>query len=82
MSTIYVRNLPAEATEEQIREALEHHAKIDAIEFVKDPNESTDRKQARITLDMPRYDAEELATRFNGRIVGGDPITLFVPLHD
>ncbi len=82
MTTIYVRNLPAGATEEQIREALEHHAMINAIEFVDDPNASTDRKQARITVDMPHFDAEQLATRFNGRIVGGEPITLFVPLHD
>ena len=82
MAMIYVRNLPAGVAEEDIREALEHHAKIVSIEITDDINKETDRKGAAIKLDMPRYDAEQLATRFNGRIVGGEPITLFVPLHD
>ena len=82
MATIYARNLPAGVAEDDIREALEHHAKIESIEITDDVNEETDRKTARILVDMPRYDAEQLATRFNGRIVSGEPITLFVPLHD
>lgn len=82
MATIYVRNLPANVAEEDIKKALEHDAKIVSIEITDDVNTETDRKGARILLDMPRYDAEKLATRFNGRIVGGEPITLIVPLHD
>jgi len=80
--SIYVRNLPAGAEEEDIREALQNHAKIESIEFLDDSNPDTDRKMALVKIDMPRYDAEQLATRFTGRIVGGEPITLFVPLHD
>ena len=82
MVTVYVRNLPGGATEDDIKEALEYHAKIETIEFVPDPREDTDRKQARIQLDMPRFDAEELAVRFDGRIVRGEPIRVIVPLHE
>ena len=80
--SVYIRNLPAGAREEQIREARQTHAKIESIAVVDDTNPDTDRKMALVKMDMPRFEAEELATRFNGRIVEGEPITLFVPLHD
>ena len=80
--SVYIRNLPAGAREEHIREALQNHAKIESIEFIDDTNPDTDRKMALVKMDMPRFEAEELATRFTGRIVRGEPITLFVPLHD
>mgnify|MGYP001550206167 CR=1 FL=1 len=82
MATIYARNLPAGVTEDDIMKALEHHAKIESIEITDDVNTETDRKTARIVLDMPLYDAEQLADRFQGRIVGGEAIRLYVPLHD
>lgn len=81
-STVYVRNLPENASEDDIRGALENHAMIDSIEFIADSNPETKRKMARVIMDMPHYDAEQLATRFNGRVVRGEPITVFAPLHD
>jgi hypothetical protein len=35
-----------------------------------------------ITLDVSRYEAEQIAEKFNGRIVAGEPITLYAALHE
>jgi hypothetical protein len=83
MSTqLYARNLPAEASEEDIRKALRYHGKILKVEFVADARKDTDRKVAMITLDVSRYEAEQIAEKFNGRIVAGEPITLYAALHE
>ncbi len=81
-SLIYVRNLPAEATEDDIRRVLEHHGRIIDVEFVPDARENTDRKVAMIKLDLPHYDAELIAEKFNGRIVRGERISMYATMHD
>ena len=81
-SMLYARNLPADVTEDDLRRALEHHAKITKVEFMPDTRKDTDRKVAMISLEVPTFDAELIAEKFNGRIVGGEPITLYATLHD
>jgi hypothetical protein len=83
MSTqLYARNLPADVSEDDIRKALQYHGKINKIEFMADARKETDRKVALITLDVSAYEGEQIAEKFNGRIVGGEPITLYASLHE
>lgn len=81
-SMLYARNLPANVTEDDVRRALENHAKITKVEIVPDTRKDTDRKVAMISLEVPRFDAELIAEKFNGRIVGGEPISLYATMHD
>lgn len=81
-ATLYARNLPADVGEEDIRRALEHHGQITSVEFMADANTGTDRKVAMITMDVPLFEAEVIAEKFNGRIVRGQPITLYAAMHN
>jgi hypothetical protein len=75
---IVIGNLPEDATEAGIREALKDFAAVDKIQLVKESGAPT----AVIETDMPRTSAETLARRIAGRIYQGKPLTAWVPLRD
>ena len=81
-SMLYARNLPAEATEDDVRRVLEHHGKIIDIEFLPDARKDTDRKVALIRMDLPHYETEMIAEKFNGRIVRGQRIRMYATMHE
>jgi RNA recognition motif-containing protein len=70
-STILIRNLPDDITEEAVREAVGHYLPVTKVEIVPDPNEMTSDKQAVLHAEIPTFEAEAFAQRFNGRIVQG-----------
>lgn len=78
---IFVRNLPDGTNEEFLQEFLSDSAKILKIQFLPDPNPNTTGCQASILVDLPRYDAEQLASRFNGRIVDGHTLQVIASLY-
>ena len=78
---IFVRNLPDGTSEEFLHEFLADSVKILKIQFLPDPNPNTTSCQASILVDLPLYDAEQLASRFNGRIVGGHTLQVMASLY-
>ena len=70
-STILIRNLPDDITEEALREALGQHLPVGKLEIMPDPNETTSDKQAVVHADIPKFEADAFAQRFNGRIIQG-----------
>ena len=75
---IVIGNLPDDATEDGIREALKEYAAVDKIKLVNDSGAPT----AVIETDMPRPSADALARRIAGRIYKGKPLNAWVPLQD
>lgn len=81
-ATILIRNLPDEPDESQLREAIAETLRIEELELVPDEGTSCTSRIAVVQVDMPIHQAEELAQKWNGRIVAGRPIwvtaTLFM----
>ena len=78
---VFIRNLPDGTTEEFLREFLANVAEITEIKFIPDPNPNTSDCQAMVVVDLPHYDAEQLANRFNGRIVDGHTLRVVASLY-
>jgi RNA recognition motif-containing protein len=78
---VFIRNLPDGTTEEFLREFLANAAEITEIKFIPDPNPNTSDCQAMVVVDLPHYDAEQLANRFNGRIVDGHTLRVVASLY-
>ena len=72
---IVIGNLPDDATEESIREALKELAPVESIKLIKDSGTPT----ALIETPMGRPQAETLAKRISGRIYKGRPLSAWVP---
>jgi len=82
MSTeVFIRNLPDGTTEEFLQEFLANTAEIIEIKFIPDPNPNTSDCQAMVVVDLPHFDAEQLANRFNGRIVDGHTLRVVASLY-
>ena len=75
---IIVGNLPADITEDAIREALSDVAPVNAIKLVPEGGAPS----AMIEMEMSRADAETLARRIHGRIYQGRDLRAWVPLFD
>jgi len=75
---IIVGNLPDDATEDGIREALAAFAPVDAIKLVTEGGAPS----AVIEVVMPRQQAEALAKRIHGRLYKGRELRAWVPLMD
>ena len=73
---IVIGNLPDDATEEGIREALSQFAPVDKIKLIKESGAPS----AVIELETSRPYAEALAKRIDGRIYQGRPLRAWVPL--
>jgi len=79
-ATIVIRNLPDEADESQIRAAIAEALKIENLELLPDKGTSGTKRLAIVQVDMPMYEAEALAQKWNGRIIGGRPIQVAATL--
>ena len=75
---IVIGNLPDNATEESLKEALQPFAPVDRIKLVKESGAPT----AMIETALGRLQAEALARRISGRIYQGRPLSAWVPLMD
>jgi hypothetical protein len=70
-ATIIIRNLSDELDEPDLRQRLSETLKIEQMELVPDKGAGMTSRQAIVKVDMPLFEADELAQRWNGRIVGG-----------
>ena len=75
---IVIGNLPDNASEEGIKEALKEYAPVERIKLVKESGAPT----AVIEVAMARNQAEALAKRIAGRIYQGKPLNAWVPTMD
>jgi hypothetical protein len=75
---IVIGNLPADVSEEGIKEALKPFTPVDSVKLVKDSGAPT----ALIETTMSRPQAEALAKRISGRIYQGKPLSAWVPTMD
>ena len=75
---IVVANLPADVSEEAIREALSPFAPVEKIKLVKESGTPS----AVIDMEMTRAQAEALAKRINGRLYEGQQLRAWVPVMD
>ena len=75
---IVISNLPDEATEEGVQQALAVVAPGNQVKLVKEGNAPL----AIIEAEMTREQAEALARRIAGRIYRGKPLNASVPLMD
>jgi len=75
-STIMIRNLPDDITEERLIEALGEFLPVGKLEIMDDPNEMTSDKQAVVHADCSTFEAETFAQRFNGRIIQGRKVAV------
>jgi len=75
---ILVANLPADVTQEAIREVLSDFAPVESISLFNDSGTPT----ALIELETSRMQAESLAKRIQGRIYNGQALRAWVPVMD
>jgi hypothetical protein len=68
MATLVIRNLPERATEDLLRERF-GGSFVTSIEIRDDLAEGRSGRQAIIELDMTRYEAEQLAGRYQGMVI-------------
>lgn len=77
MATMLIRNLPARVDEARLKEIFGED-RVKAVEYKEDPNPNTSDRQALVTLDMPAFEAEKVASKYNGMIVEGKPLRISV----
>ncbi len=77
MATMLIRNLPDRVDDARLREVLGEQ-RVTNIEYQDDPNPKTSDRQALVTLDMPAYEAEQLANKYNGMILEGRQVRISV----
>ena len=75
---IVIANLPADVTEDGIREALSSFAPVDKIKLVKESGTPS----AVIDTEITRAAAEALAKRITGRMYQGNALRAWVPAMD
>ncbi len=72
---IYVGNLSAKTTEEELREAFESFGDVDTAKIIKD--NLTGRSRGFGFVEMPNQDQAQAAiTGLNGKELGGSPLTV------
>ena len=69
MTTIYVGNLPFNATEQDVRSLFERHGKVDSVKLIND--RETGRPRGFAFVDMPVSDAQAALEKMNGFQMGG-----------
>lgn len=72
---IVIENLPHEASEDEIREALSPFAPVEKIALIKEGN----MPAAVIEMEMTRAQADALAKRISGRFYKGQELRAWVP---
>jgi len=75
---IVIGNLPDDATEEAIQEALSAFAPVNAITL----SHESGTPSAIIEMDMKKSEADALAKRIQGRMFQGRELRAWVPIMD
>ncbi len=69
MKTIYVGNLPFDATEDQVRQLFEQYGKVQSVKLVSD--RETGRPRGFGFVEMEGADADSAIGALNGQQFGG-----------
>ncbi len=72
MTTIYVGNLPFNATEQDVRALFEAHGTVESVKLIND--RETGRPRGFGFVEMPQGDAQGAIQAMNGRDMGGRPL--------
>jgi RNA recognition motif-containing protein len=72
MTTIYVGNLPFNATENDVRSLFEKHGTVQSVKIIND--RETGRPRGFAFVDMSANDAQTAIQHMNGFEVGGRPL--------
>jgi len=73
MTTIYVGNLPFNATEQDVKALFERHGKVESVKLIKRPG----NRQNRVVfgfVDMPQAEAQSAIQALNGFQMNGRPL--------
>ncbi|MGC1459345.1 MAG: RNA-binding protein [Steroidobacteraceae bacterium] len=69
MTTIYVGNLPFNATEQDVRALFESHGTVEGVKLIND--RETGKPRGFGFVDMPQADAQTAIQALNGQQLGG-----------
>jgi len=72
MTTIYVGNLPFNATEQDVRSLFERHGKVDAVKLIND--RETGKPRGFGFVDMAQTEAQGAIQALNGFAMAGRPL--------
>jgi RNA recognition motif-containing protein len=72
MTTIYVGNLPFNATEQDVRALFELHGTVEAVKLIND--RETGKPRGFGFVDMPQAEAQTAIQALNGQQLGGRPL--------
>ena len=72
MTTIYVGNLPFNATEQDVRGLFERHGKVDSVKLIND--RETGKPRGFGFVDMPQSEAQGAIQPLNGFQMNGRPL--------
>jgi RNA recognition motif-containing protein len=72
MTTIYVGNLPFNATEQDVRVLFERHGKVDSVKLIND--RETGKPRGFGFVDMPSGEAQSAIQALNGFQMNGRPL--------
>ncbi len=72
MTTIYVGNLPFNATEQDVRSLFERHGKVDSVKLIND--RETGKPRGFGFVDMPQNEAQSAIQALNGHQMNGRPL--------
>jgi RNA recognition motif-containing protein len=72
MTTIYVGNLPFNATEQDVRALFEPHGTVEGVKLIND--RETGKPRGFGFVDMPQAEAQTAIQALNGQQLGGRPL--------
>ena len=72
MTTIYVGNLPFNATEQEVRSIFERHGKVESVKLIND--RETGKPRGFGFVDMPQNEAQSAIQALNGHQMNGRPL--------
>ncbi len=72
MTTIYVGNLPFNATEQDLRALFEAHGAVESVKLIND--RETGKPRGFGFVDMAQNDAQTAIQALNGQQLGGRPL--------
>jgi RNA recognition motif-containing protein len=72
MTTIYVGNLPFNATEQDVRALFEPHGAVESVKLIND--RETGKPRGFGFVDMAQADAQTAIQALNGQQLGGRPL--------
>jgi RNA recognition motif-containing protein len=74
MTTIYVGNLPFNATEQDLRALFERHGTVESVKLIND--RETGKPRGFGFVEMAQADAQAAIQALNGQELGGRPLRI------